>query len=170
MNEHRPYKVFIVDDDNKHLVMMEQKLPENFNYTVNVETFTNGKDCVAKLDENPDVIILDYYFSNNENNVETGIDVLKQIKQKKDDIPVIMMSHQDKLEIAIACYDYGATDYVIKNDSAVLRTQLILKNIFQQIHAEELNLLIKEGARKTSILLGIFIVLLTIAILIVVFR
>lgn len=171
MSEHRTYKIFIVDDDNKHLAIMEETLREEFDFNLDIHTFTSGQECLDNMSEKPDIIVLDYYFSHdNESNAENGLDVLKKIKEINSDTPVVMMSHQDKLEVAINCYDYGAKDYIIKNETAYLRAQIIIKNIISGIHAEEMNQLIKEGARRSSLIMGGFIVMLLAVILIVVFR
>jgi len=55
------------------------------------------------------------------------VDVLQDIKQLKPNSQVIMLSGQDKLEVALDSMKYGAYDYVIKGENSVLQMENILR-------------------------------------------
>jgi len=69
-----------------------------------------------------------------------GVQTLDKIKEFNLDIPVIMLSSQDKIDVAINCMHHRAFDYVVKSETAFLRLQKIITTIFRYKKMEkELN-------------------------------
>lgn len=160
MAQEKTYLIFVVDDDTKHLLLLKEHLVKHLPYSLNVQTFTNGEDALKALDRNPDIIILDYYFDGAGESAADGVEVLKKIRNQRPEIPVVMMSHQDKIEVAVTCYDYGAKDYIIKNETAYARAQLVVRNIIHELKKEEVNQEFKASTKTAYRLLGGFIVFL----------
>ncbi|MBA3705805.1 MAG: response regulator, partial [Bacteroidetes bacterium] len=79
----------------------------------------------------PDVIILDYQLDGIEKNAMNGMETLDKIKAFNPDIPVIMLSSQDKIDVAINCMHHRAFDYVVKSETAFVRLQKIITTIFR---------------------------------------
>ena len=61
----------------------------------------------------------------------SGIEVLDKIKAFDNEIPVIMLSQQDKIEVAVDCMHHQAFDYVVKSETAFVRLRKIITTIFQ---------------------------------------
>jgi DNA-binding NtrC family response regulator len=59
-----------------------------------------------------------------------GIKTLDEIKNFNADIPVIMLSQQDKIDVAVSCMHHKAFDYVVKSETAFVRLQKIITTIF----------------------------------------
>jgi two-component system, OmpR family, response regulator len=59
-----------------------------------------------------------------------GIETLDKIKAVNPDIPVVMLSSQDKIDVAINCMHHKASDYVVKSETAFLRLQKTITTIF----------------------------------------
>jgi DNA-binding NarL/FixJ family response regulator len=125
--------LFLVDDDALFLKSLEIEFHHHTDFTV--ETFATGELCVENLSHNPDVIILDYYLNGIDKNAMNGIETLDKIKALKPDIPVLMLSSQDKIDVAISCMHHRAFDYVVKSETAFLRLQ---KNITAFFHHEKI--------------------------------
>jgi two-component system OmpR family response regulator len=126
--------VFLVDDDAVFLKSLEIEFVHHTDYVV--ETFATGELCIAHLAKiKPDVIILDYQLDGIDKNAMNGIETLDKIKDFNPDIPVIMLSSQDKIEVAISCMHHKAFDYVVKSETAFLRLQ---KNIAAFFHFEKI--------------------------------
>lgn len=121
-------KLFLVDDDAVFLKSMEIEFLQNADFTI--ETFPTGELCVAALYRSPDVIILDYHLDGIEKGAMNGMETLDRIKAYNQDIPVIMLSSQDKIEVAISCMHHRAFDYVVKSETAFVRLQKIITTIF----------------------------------------
>jgi DNA-binding NtrC family response regulator len=131
-------KLFLVDDDAVFLKSLEIEFSQHADF--DIETFPTGELCVAALSHHPDVIILDYLLDGIVKNVMNGIETLDKIKTFNNDIPVVMLSSQDKIEVAINCMHHKAFDYVVKSETAFVRLQKIITTIFRYKKMEtELN-------------------------------
>jgi two-component system OmpR family response regulator len=121
MTERTKVKLFLVDDEIEFLNHAD----------FSVETFATGELCIESLSHNPDIIILDYRLDGVVKNVMNGIETLDKIKAINKDIPVIMLSSQDKIEVAIDCMHHQALDYVVKSETAFIRLQKIISSVFK---------------------------------------
>ena len=131
-------KLFLVDDDAVFLKSLEIDFTQHADFSI--ETFATGELCVENLNHKPDVIILDYFLNGIVKTAMDGIETLDKIKAFDQDIPVIMLSSQDKIEVAINCMHHKAFDYVVKSETAFVRLQKIITTIFQYKKMEkELN-------------------------------
>jgi two-component system OmpR family response regulator len=122
-------KLFLVDDDALFLKSLEIEFTEHSNFTI--ETYATGELCIEHLSKNPDVIILDYQLDGIDKTAMNGLETLDKIKAFNNDIPVVMLSSQDKIEVAINCMHHKAFDYVVKSETSFLRLQKIITTIFQ---------------------------------------
>ncbi len=127
MSNKNKIKLFLVDDDALFLKSLEIDFLQRADF--DIETFVTGELCVENLVNGPDLIILDYYLDGIERDAMNGIDTLDKIKAFNPDIPVVMLSSQDKIDVAINCMHHGATDYVVKSETAFMRLQKIITTI-----------------------------------------
>jgi len=122
-------KLFLVDDDAVFLKSLEIDFLEHADFSI--ETFTTGEICMDNLSHDPDVIILDYFLDGIDVNAMNGIETLDKIKAYNQDIPVVILSSQDKIDVAINCMHHRAFDYVVKSETAFVRLQKIITTIFR---------------------------------------
>ena len=122
-------KLFLVDDDAVFLKSLEIDFIQHADFTI--ETFATGELCMANLSHDPDVIILDFFLDGIDETAMNGIETLDKIKAYNQDIPVVMLSSQDKIEVAIDCMHHRAFDYVVKSETAFVRLQKIITTIFR---------------------------------------
>jgi two-component system, OmpR family, response regulator len=131
-------KIFLVDDDAVFLKSLEIQFQNHADFII--EKFATGEDCITSLSDGPDVIILDYYLDGIDKSAMNGIEALDKIKSINPDIPVVMLSEQDKIDIAVSCMHHRAFDYVVKSETAFMRLQKIISTIFRYKKMEkELN-------------------------------
>ncbi|MFO7673805.1 MAG: response regulator [Lutibacter sp.] len=129
MNNGDKIKLFLVDDDAVYLKLLEIEFLQHGDF--DIETFPTGELCMENLSHNPDIIILDYYLDGVDVTAMNGIETLDKIKAENPNIPVVMLSSQDKIDIAISCMHHGAFDYVVKSETAFVRLQKIITAIFE---------------------------------------
>ena len=122
-------RLFLVDDDPLFLESLEIEFHQHTDFLV--ETFPTGELCIENLSKKPDFIILDYHLNSIYINAMNGIETLDNIKATHPDIPVVMLSSQDKIDVAISCMHHKAFDYVVKSETAFMRLQ---KNITAYFH------------------------------------
>jgi len=128
MQKEDKIRLFLVDDDALFLKSLEIEFLRHADFVIN--KFATGELCIENLSDNPDVVILDYHLDGNDKNAMNGIEVLDKIKTINPDIPVVMLSSQNKIEVAICCMHHRAFDYVVKCETAFLRLQKIITTIF----------------------------------------
>ena len=120
-------RIFLVDDDAVFLNLL--KIEFLSHPLLHIEIFATGELCLQSLSKNPDIIILDYYLDGIEKHAINGIQTLDKILEYCKSTPVVMLSSQDSIDIAVECMHHGAFDYVVKSETAYLRLQNIITNI-----------------------------------------
>ena len=138
MKKESKIKIFLVDDDAVYLKLLEIEFLHNADFSI--ETFATGEHCLARLQEHPDMVILDFHLDSIDKRAMNGIETLDRIKSLLPLLPVIMLSAQDKIEVAIECMHHKAYDYVVKSETAFLRLKKIITTILRYEKMEkELN-------------------------------
>ena len=135
MNRNNKIKLFLVDDDAMYLKLLEIEFLQYPEYTL--ETCATGEECIKKLSLEPDIIILDYNLSGLDRSAMNGIQTLDGIKAINPGVPVVMLSSQDAIEVAINCMHHKAFDYIVKSETAFIRLQKILATILNTRNLEK---------------------------------
>lgn len=99
-------KVLMVDDEEKFRSTTKKILQRKGFDTV---LAASGEEAIGKLDEHPDVVILDIKMPGMD-----GHQALEEIKKRSPDIPVIMLTGHGALPSAKEALDKGAFDYLAK--------------------------------------------------------
>lgn len=121
-------KVLIADDERNMRWILEKNLKSEGFATICAE---DGEEAFNKfLDEEPDMIILDYKMPKLD-----GMEVLKRIKKINSKLPVIMITAHGSAEAAVEAMKLGAVDYVSKPFDI---TELKL-TIFKVLNIDKLN-------------------------------
>jgi two-component system, OmpR family, response regulator len=120
--------LFLVDDDALFLKSLEIDFTDNTKSII--KTFTTGELCLENISQNPDVVILDYHLNSVDKNAINGLETLDRIKIANQAIPVVILSSQDKIEVAVNCMKHQAFDYIVKSETAFLRLQKTITTIF----------------------------------------
>lgn len=142
--EEKPFKIFVVEDDDWYNRLLVHTLGLNPDYVV--KNFFNGKDLFENLHETPDVITLDYRLPDT-----TGLDILKKIKSEYPDVQVIMISEQGDIDTVVDLLKYGAYDYIVKSKDIKERLLNTVQNIRKGTGLKkEITALRKEIQKKYS--------------------
>lgn len=128
MNSQNKVKLFVVDDDAMYLKLVEIEFQQYPDFKL--ETYATGEICIKNLSHKPDLIILDYHLNGVDKYAMNGIQTLDKIKAINPDIPVVMLSSQDRIEVAINCLHHKAFDYIVKSETAFIRLQKVIAIIF----------------------------------------
>ena len=123
------YKICLVEDEINLNNLIRNYL-EHENY--NVISIYNGNDALNIIDiEKIDLWILDIMLGDE----ITGYDVIKKIKEKDFDVPVIFTSARDQDLDKIIGLELGSDDYVTKPYSPkelVLRVNKLINRIYKE--------------------------------------
>ena len=104
------YKIFIVEDDPWYGEILEYHLSLNNDYGVSL--FESGKACLKELHQQPDLITIDYSLGD-----MNGEELFQKIRQWNPNVPVIVISGQQEIDVALDLLKSGVLDYIIKDDN-----------------------------------------------------
>jgi DNA-binding NtrC family response regulator len=122
-------QVFIVDDDLLYLKTLELDFKQESAF--HIRTFTTGEACLEHIATLPTFVILDYHLDGIRKDAINGLETLDRIKAFMPSIAVIMLSSQDKIEVAINCMHHHALDYVVKSETACTRLKKIMNTYLE---------------------------------------
>ena len=100
-------KILVAEDDVPLAEFLQQRLGQE-QFAVQIAS-TGGEAQRLAVEEPFDMVLLDLNL-----NGATGLDVLRGIRLKKPDIPVMLLTGANQLEERIRGLDAGADDYVAK--------------------------------------------------------
>ena len=118
------HTILIVDDEPNYLVVMSELLRED-----GFEVFTahDGKEALATvLDTELNLIITDMRMP-----IMDGMQLLKNVKANKPNLPIIMVTAFGEVEMAVAAMKAGAFNYLTKpfnNDELVLNSRKAIEH------------------------------------------
>ena len=125
----KTYKVLIVDDDPMVAMINEQYVCKNKQFKV-VGSCRNGQDALNFLEKNPaDLVIMDVYMPDMD-----GLETLKNIRQKKIQTEVIMVTAANDVATLEDTMHLGVIDFLIK-PFAYERFQIALEKFISNRNA-----------------------------------
>jgi DNA-binding response OmpR family regulator len=145
-------RILLVEDEMKLSAVIKKGLKE-VHYAVDVAD--NGDDALFMAESNPyDLIILDVMLPGKD-----GIFICRQLRKKKNDIPILMLTARDDEEDKISGLDSGADDYITKPFSfpeflarvrALLRRKNKEKSTLLKVADLELDQLTRKAYRASK--------------------
>ena len=65
--------IFIVDDNKLMDISLKQYLKKRFGNSITISIFYDGESCLEKIDNNTNVVILDYFLDSENENAKKDI-------------------------------------------------------------------------------------------------
>jgi len=127
--------IFLVDDDPIFLKVLATQFIEQTPYQIKI--FETGEECLENLSLNPFIIFLDYYLNPNNSKASNGLTILDKIKIFDTKLQVVMLSSQDRIEVAVNCMRHDSFDYIIKSEATFMRTQKAITALLNQRKLEQ---------------------------------
>ncbi len=100
--------IYLIDDEINFTRLMEHWIKERWNYRLKI--FNSTSEFLKFEGEEPDLILLDIMLPGEMN----GVELLRYLKNQNPDLPVIMLSAQGNVDIAVETIKIGAFDYFSK--------------------------------------------------------
>jgi DNA-binding NtrC family response regulator len=135
----REHPVFLVDDEPQNLVLLRMWMEKL--WKLPVREFVDPRECLANIHLEPCLVILDIMMP-----VLDGVATLKAIKETHPHVPVIMLSAQSSVEVAMEAIHVGAFDYLSKPVDRE-RLEVIARNA---IHEFELAMELRATQKRLS--------------------
>lgn len=102
-------KIFLIEDDVFFGETLKYHLKLNSDFEVFL--FQTGRECLNNMYHKPDIICLDIGLPD-----ISGYVLFKKIKEINNNIPIIVFSGQEEIEVAVDFLKSGAKDYIVKNN------------------------------------------------------
>jgi two-component system response regulator AtoC len=101
------FKILVIDDEPILRDSLEVALKTSDYEVLTARTGEEGLEQFRK--ENPDLILLDHWLPG-----INGDEVLRRIKEEEPEIPIIVMTAQGSIEMAVSLMKMGAFDFLVK--------------------------------------------------------
>ena len=121
--------VWIIDDDKSIRWVLEKTLARE---QIPFKSFASASEALSQLDlgvEPPQVLVSDIRMPG-----ESGLDLLKQVKERFPSLPVIIMTAYSDLDSAVAAFQGGAFEYMPKPFDVDQAMELIRRAIDESSH------------------------------------
>lgn len=116
------YTIFIVEDDQWYGEILSYHLGLNPDYKI--VRFETAKECLANFHLNPNLVTIDFSLPDMQ-----GDQLFQQLRALNPQIPVIFISSQEEISVAVELLKKGVNDYLVKDDT----TKDLLWNSIQRI-------------------------------------
>jgi response regulator RpfG family c-di-GMP phosphodiesterase len=104
-------KLLIVDDEFGIREMLSDIMVAG---DFEVETAENGANALEKLVEHPDI---DLIVSDMDMPKMIGVEMIQHIRAARNDIPVVILTANSQIQIALNALEQGASDYLLKDEN-----------------------------------------------------
>ncbi|MCW5195299.1 response regulator transcription factor [Bacillus amyloliquefaciens] len=126
------YTIYLVEDED-NLNELLTKYLENEGW--NITSFTKGEDARKQMQPSPHLWILDIMLPDTD-----GYTLIKEIKEKDPDVPVIFISARDADIDRVLGLELGSNDYIAKPflpRELIIRVQKLLELVYKEQPAEK---------------------------------
>lgn len=112
-------KIVIVEDNLYHNKALVKYLNTLFNsdtyphFEFKIKSYLTAHECIEELEDDTNIMVLDYYLINNEeSDVLTGLDVVKEVNQHCTDCKILVASTQQNSFVTRELMRLGVYDYI----------------------------------------------------------
>lgn len=125
--------IYIVDDEPMQQEMLKDHLSGKMSGS-EIFTFGTGEACLEVIKKRkPNIVFLDYNLDSQVKGAMDGLAVLEEIKKLSPETEVIMISGQDRIEVADKALKLGAFNYIKKGDDAMVKAESSALTIFSNL-------------------------------------
>lgn len=135
----KPIKIVLVEDDpyyNKLLTKYVRTVcSSNFypEFDFEIKTYLSAHDCIEELDNDMNILILDYFlFNSEEDEILNGYDVLNEAKKYCPDCKIILLSALRSKSKILELMEEGLYAYIDKNVNSRDRVGAILQRAMRE--------------------------------------
>jgi two-component system OmpR family response regulator len=127
MYVNRNLKITVIEDDRAMSEMIRDYISTKFT-SAEIVVYHTGEEALNGIITEQDVIVLDYNLDSENIKAQNGLQILTKLRERYN-TPVIFLSAQERAEISANTIKYGAYDYIVKNEGAFNRLEIVINNI-----------------------------------------
>ncbi|MBI4546792.1 MAG: response regulator [Ignavibacteriae bacterium] len=132
--ENNTINVLLVDDDPEYVSVTKHYLRPFQDKRFDLTWVNNGEKALDFLKANPntDLILMDYYLEKG-----TGLEVSKRIISEKITVPIILLTTNKDLKLAIEALKFGIEDYLVKEETVDTMLPRAIINVLERVHLKK---------------------------------
>ena len=143
-------RVLIVEDNPRHAEFMEEALRgmsfDDSEPKIETVRAHCGEDALETLRRDPiDIVLLDYGLPDYD-----GLDLLKAICDLREGVPVVFVTSQVSVKVAVEAMKRGACDYLVKDEQYLEMLPVALSEVIRKFRLREDNRRLKEEVTRQS--------------------
>jgi protein TonB len=120
--------IYIVDDEPLQAEILKDHLVKV--HKCEIKVFATGEECLKHLEKDkPSIVFLDYNLDSQVRDAMNGVELLKVIKSKLPKTECVMLSGQNKIDVANQAMQHGAFEYISKGDDALQKAETTVFNL-----------------------------------------
>ena len=123
-------KILLIEDDEDYAFLEEEILQDELN--ARITTVTSGDELENDHLDTASIILLDYNLPG-----DNGVQLLKKIRQVTD-VPVVIITGDDKLQIAVDTLKGGADEFLVKSPETLILLPKVVLNTVQKYRQEKM--------------------------------
>lgn len=134
-------KIAIVEDDlyfNKSLTKYIQNICNHEmypNFDFKITSFLNAHTCIEEIEDDVNLLILDYFLINEEeDDILNGFDVIREVQKCNPDCLILVVSALKEAHTIAELIKSGVYDYVDKNIDSNSRIGSIVQNAMNKLN------------------------------------
>ena len=126
--------VLLVDNEDNYAWLLQQSLHSFHGHKFQLTRVHDAEAALEKLTRGDefDIVVTEYHLSG-----KNGVDLSRTISEKKVRIPIILITDERELRVAVEAMKFGVEEYLIKDeavDTALPRTILAVLERSLQSH------------------------------------
>jgi DNA-binding NtrC family response regulator len=140
-------KILIGDDEASNRSILSQELVHR---GYGVATANDGSEALVEAESSrPDLIILDYMMPD-----MSGLDVLKELRKRGNDTPVVLITAYGTVERAVQAMKEGAYDFITRPFEPDHIALVVEKALERQRLKREVEILSEEASERYRLIVG----------------
>lgn len=133
-------KIAIVEDDKYFNLAMTKYLQTLCNHhtypglAFTIVSYLDAHSCIEQLDNDMDILILDYFLYNEEENETlTALDIINSLGEQLSNCKILIVSSQQSAQTTVQLMKSGIYDYVDKTVSTKNRIGAVVQKILKEV-------------------------------------
>ena len=138
------YRILVVDDDVFVSEMLAVILDSE---GYQVETAEHGRAALAKLEEFPDICLVISDMNMPEMN---GIELIEAVRNGCSDVPIIILTGNSEISVAISALNKGANDYLMKDENIQETIVISVEKVLEKQQLKQRNIQLMENLAQKN--------------------
>lgn len=124
--------IFIVEDNEVYAKLLQTFIQNHFPNIKEIKIFRIGEMCLMEINRNPSIIIMDYFLNSKYEEANNGLEIIKRIKMLKPKTKIIVLSVQEKFNVAIEAIRKYDCIYIQKDNEAFNKVEHFINEILNR--------------------------------------